>query len=135
MKLAEYLDDCKKKLGVTTSYQLAKHIDIPTNKLSEYYAGKHLPDDYVLFQIAELLQIDPAIVIAEVRSEMEKNPKKREYFKVFRGACGKAAAGIILGLALSISLLSVSGDGGHRLTGSVVVAIAATAFLRFRYCA
>ncbi|WP_334106609.1 hypothetical protein [Methylobacillus sp.] len=135
MRTVEYLDECKKKLGITSNYALAKALDITEQRMHDYYKGKHAPDEYGCFRIAECLEIDPAIVIAEIRAETEKNPRKREFFKVFRGACGKAAAGIILGLALSFSLLNVPGDGAVNLNGSLVAMTAAALFYYRRYFA
>ncbi|GAB7562834.1 hypothetical protein LG202_08730 [Methylobacillus methanolivorans] len=135
MRQIEYFDECKKKLGITSNYALAKALDLSESRVSDYYKGRHTPDNYACFKIAETLEIDPAVVIAEISAENEKNEKKREFFKVFRGACGKAAAGIILGLALSFSLLNVPGDGAVNLNGSLVAVTAAALFYYRRYFA
>ncbi len=112
MTLKEYLDECKEKLAVTTSYKLSQHMDIAESRLSEYYKGKTAPGDYECFMIAEVLGLDPALVIADVRAEFEKSEKKREYFRSFPGALRKAGVVIIVALALSLSLLNapVAGD-------------------------
>lgn len=133
MKTIELLDECKKKLEVTSNYALAKALDVAEPRIHEYYKGKAMPDEFACFKIAETLEINPAVVIAEIRAELEKNPKKREYFKVFRGACGKAAAGTILGLVLSLSLLAGFADGVPNISGSVVAATAVTLFYYRRY--
>lgn len=135
MKVIEFLDGCKKKLDVSSNYALAKVLDIPEPRIHDYYKGKAMPDEYGCFRIAECLEIDPAIVIAEIRAETEKNPRKREFFKVFRGACGKAAAGIILVLGLSFSLLNVPGDGAAAVNGSLAAGTAAALFYYRRYFA
>lgn len=133
MKTVEYLDECKKKLGITSNYALAKALDIAEQRIHDYYKGRNGPDEYGCFKIAECLEIDPAIVIAEIRAETEKNPRKREFFRVFRGACGKAAAGIILGLALSFSLVNAPGDGAAALNSGLAAATATLLFLHRRY--
>lgn len=133
MKTVEYLDECKKKLDITSNYALAKALDIAEQRIHDYYKGRNGPDDYGCFKIAECLAIDPAIVIAEIRAETEKNPRKREFFRVFRGACGKAAAGIILGLALSLSLLGAPEGGAAALNSGLVAGAAAALFYYRRY--
>lgn len=127
-----YLDECKAKLGVKTNYALNKHLNIGENRLSDYYKGRVAPDEFACFKIAECLEIDPAIVIAEIKAESEKNPEKREYFRAFRGACGKAAAGIMLVVALS-SFWPNGLEAGQKLNIAALMAAAAgAAFLRFR---
>ncbi|MFL9711436.1 helix-turn-helix domain-containing protein [Methylobacillus sp. Pita1] len=135
MRQIEYFDECKKKLGITSNYALAKALDLSESRVSDYYKGRHTPDNYACFKIAETLEIDPAVVIAEISAENEKNEKKREFFKVFRGACGKAAAGIILVLGLSFSLLNVPGDGAAAVNGSLAAGAAAALFYYRRYFA
>ncbi|HSH72831.1 MAG TPA: hypothetical protein VK974_07215 [Methylophilaceae bacterium] len=133
MKTIEYLDECKKKLNITSNYALAKHIDVPEQRVHDYYKGRNGPDDYACFKIAECIGIDPAIVIAEIRSETETSEKKREYFKVFRGASRKAGVVIILALALSLSLLNAPEVGDH--SGSVATVLGGLVFLYRRYFA
>ena len=135
MKVIEFLDECKKKLDISSNYALAKALEIPEPRIHDYYKNKGTPDEYACFKFAECLEIDPAIVIAEIRAETEKNPRKREFFRVFRGACGKAAAGIILGLALSFSLVNAPGDGAAALNSGLAAATAALLFLHRRYFA
>ncbi len=126
-----YLDECKAKLGVGTNYALAKALNINQSRIGEYYKGKTIPDDYACFKFAECLEIDPAIVIAEIRASSEKNPEKREYFRAFRGACGKAAAGIMLALALSVFFASAPPDGAmSKLAAGAAAVAASAAFLR-----
>lgn len=133
MKQIEYFDECKKKLGISSNYALSKALDLSESRVSDYYKGRHTPDNYACFKIAETLEIDPAIVIAEINAETEKNPRKREFFRVFRGACGKAAAGIILVLGLSFSLLGAPGDGAAALN-SGLAARAYTKYIEHTAC-
>lgn len=126
MDVSKYLDECKEKLNISSTYGLSKAMNIPENVLHYYYKGERSPDEYACFKMAEILQIDPAVVIAEIKTSTEKNPVKREYFKVFRGASRKAGAAIILALALSLSLLSAH-DGGSRLEAAYKAVYAASA--------
>lgn len=109
-KTAEFLDKCKEKLNISSTYALAKYFDIDETALRNYYAGRRIPDEFSCFKIAEILEIDPAYVIAQIKSESEKNEKKRDYFRSFGGTSRKIAASIILGLALSLSWLSAGSD-------------------------
>lgn len=96
----EYLKACKTKLKLDTDYQLALNLEIEQNELNFYAKGKRLPSVYACFRIAECLGLDPAIIIADIASESEKNPKKRGFFKAFMSTCMKAVAGLLLITAL-----------------------------------
>lgn len=105
-KTAELLDKCKEKLGISSTYALAKHFEVEESGLNNYYAGRRIPDDYACFKIAEILEIDPGYVIATIKAESEKNEKKRDYFRSFGGTSRKIAASLMLVVALGTSLLS-----------------------------
>lgn len=96
----EYLKACKNKLKLDTNYKLAIHLEIEDRELNFYATGQRLPSVYACFKIAECLGLDPSIIIADIASESEKNPKKRGYFKSFMSTCTKAVAGILLITAL-----------------------------------
>ena len=96
----EYIDACKTKLKVDSYYKLAIELDLRESDLTFYRHGSRLPSVYACFKFAECLGLDPAIIIADIASESEKNPKKRNYFKAFMSTCKKAVAGILLITAL-----------------------------------
>lgn len=54
-KTIEYLDKCKEKLNISSSYALAKAWGVSEGVLSYYYNGKSHPDEYMCFKIAETL--------------------------------------------------------------------------------
>lgn len=113
---SEFLDKCKEKLGKSTAYQLAKYWDVSEQNLSRYYNGESVPDEFMCFKIAETLEVDPAFVIAKIRAESEKNEKKRDYFRSFGGTSRKAAASIIMALALSFTWLGgLTANGGSTV--------------------
>lgn len=89
----EYLEACKTKCKVDTNYKLAKHLEIPQSEMTFYARGERVPSLYACYKMAECLGIDPALIMADIASETEKNPKKREFFKSFTSTCKKAVAG------------------------------------------
>lgn len=105
MIIAKYLDDCKKKLNISSTYALAKKWDISEVVLGRYYNGEREPEEFACFKIAETLELDPAYVIASVKAETEKNEKKKNYFKSFNSASRKVAASTALVAVLSFFCL------------------------------
>ena len=96
MNTAEYVLACKIKLGCTSFYQLAKLLEIVESDLTFYRNGQRTASPYAAFKFAECLGLEPAIVVADIASETEKNPIKRDYFKSFMLRCNKTLAALIL---------------------------------------
>lgn len=99
----EYLEACKKKLNIDTNYKLALHLEIAESDLHFYSRGTRLPSVYACFKIGECLGIDPSIIMADIASETEKNPIKRDFFKSFIASCKVAVAGVLIITALMSS--------------------------------
>ncbi len=100
MKTAEYLDKCKEKLAISSTYALAKAFGIDERRLHQHYQGTG-NSDFVYFKIAQVLEMDAAFVIADIKSETEKDEVKREFFKSFAGSLTKVAKITLLVLCLS----------------------------------
>lgn len=81
MKTDEMLDAAKRKLQITSDYALAKALETSTAKIGQWRTGKRTPDEQACFQIAEILGIEPAAVIAAIRLDREKEPGKVEFWK------------------------------------------------------
>ena len=117
MKTADYLDECKKILELSSDYKLAKEWNIDDSSMSQYRKGKLKPDPYLAFRIAETLHKSPSVVIAELESENSKSEVKSLYFKRFFSTVG---LWIILGLTLpfynlkSIGVVEASQSTGNR---------------------
>lgn len=104
----EYIKACKTKLNLDTDYKLALHLEISQSDLNFYARGKRLPSVYACFKIAECLGLDPSIVMADIASETEKNPQKRDYFKTFIACCKVA---VVAGLMISALWSSSTEEG------------------------
>lgn len=96
----EYIEACKKKLNLDTDYKLALHLEISQSDMNFYSRGTRLPSVYACFKIGECLGIDPSIIMADIASETEKNPHKRDFFKSFIASCKMAVAGLFIMTAL-----------------------------------
>lgn len=111
MNTAEYLKKCIEKENVTTWYKLSKILDITEQELYFYRRGERLPSLYAYFKISECLGIDVSIVMADIASESEKNPKKRDFFKSFMSSAGTATALSITAVFLIIGSAENALDG------------------------
>lgn len=103
MRSIDYLDAVKKKLEISSNYALSKALDIERQMVNAYYRGERVPDAYACTRIAVLLEIDPALVIAEVQAEHEKNEKKRQFWQGFASRVGKLTVIIAVSIFMFFS--------------------------------
>lgn len=120
MRTRELLLECKVRLKVESDYALAQCLKIPRERISDYMNERRKPDEYACFRIAEALQRDPAVVIAEIRAE--DGEKHAEYFRDFlqrRGLVELAAGALLLTCSASYtpeaSAANLSTPGGERI--------------------
>lgn len=104
-RAATYLNRAKKKLGITTDYQLAKQLGVSRGAVNNYRKKRSTFDEYTAFQIAEILEIDPAIVIANIKAETEKDEFKREFWEEKVRQFGQVA---VLTILVTNTLLQIT---------------------------
>jgi hypothetical protein len=102
MNISEMLDECKKRLNIKSDYALAKEFEIKPARIYSYRNGSEHPDTYVCFRIAEILEISPSSMIAQVEAKTTKNETKALFFKRFFS---------IMGLWITLGLLSPNYSG------------------------
>lgn len=119
MIVNEYLDKCKKKLDISSTYALSHKLGVSESVLSNYYNGRRSPDEFMCFKIAETLEIDAAYIIASIKAESEKDETKKNYFRSFSSASRKAATSTVLVAVLSFFCLLGLGLGNVKTAGAV----------------
>jgi len=112
MKIRIYLDECKKKLEISSTYALAKALEIDERRLHAFYKGIGSTNEYLCFKIAQILDLDPAFLIADIKSETEKDESKREFFKSIAGSLKKKAVSTMLALFCLINIYGGSFTNG-----------------------
>ena len=116
MTAKELLLECKIKLKIESDYALAKALEMPTARLSEYMRGKVHPDVYGLTRIAMTLNRDPIELIAEYESTNEKNPIKKAFWESFTLRAGKVKKACTLAL-IFISFLLIGLNAAENPVG------------------
>lgn len=110
----EYLDAAKKTIGITSDYELAKRLEVSRQAMSDYRNGKRSPDAYVVFKLAITLNLDPAMVLADLESQKETNEKKRGFWSSFMQ---RAAIVAVLVCTLALNFSGIAGNERARLGG------------------
>lgn len=78
MTTIEYLDAIKGRLGIASDYALAKRLGFPQATISGYRTGRRVFDDEAALTVAQVLNIEPILVIAAANAERAKTPEVRQ---------------------------------------------------------
>lgn len=98
-----YLDEAKAKLGIESDYGMAAWLGVTRAAVSAYRNSARTVDDYAAAKIAEVLEIDPMIVIAAANAEREKDDGKRGYWEKYYKRLGGIAASIIFAVTFIVT--------------------------------
>lgn len=95
----EFLDELKARNGGASDYAIAKILGITHQMVSKYRLGKDCLGDSTAIRVAELLEIEPAIVIASVHAERSKSEKEKAVWREILEKLGGVAASVVIGVA------------------------------------
>lgn len=77
MNTIEYLQAVKDRLQITSDYALAARLGITRSAISKLQQGKGIFGDDIALSIAQILDINPLIVIAQANAERASTPEMR----------------------------------------------------------
>ena len=92
----EYVEEIKKKHGLTTDYAVAKALLIDTRKISDVMKGRRHPPPVAAYRIADLLELDPIEVIACIDYQYTTDEQHKEYIKAFFSRRMRDVAAVLL---------------------------------------
>lgn len=95
----EFIDAVKARHGLTSDYQLAKHLKIRPNRISNYRLGKSLFDEEACLMIAADLGLDPGYVFACIAAERANKPEVK--------AAWKHTADLLYGIAAAVMIIAI----------------------------
>jgi transcriptional regulator with XRE-family HTH domain len=113
MNAKEYLEAAQNVLKAPNDNKLGVALGLENNRVSDYKKGHRRPDEYACTRIAVALGVDPALVIADIALEWEKNEKKREFWLNFRS---RAASLNAITVGLSLCALWLHAPDIHAMT-------------------
>lgn len=93
-----FLDAVKARLNMPSDYALAKKLGCTHQTVSKYRVGKDFLGDTTAIRVAELLEMDPGIVIAAAHAERAKKPEERRVWEAIIQKLGGAAALVLIGI-------------------------------------
>lgn len=76
----EFLDAVKARRGGISDYALAPILGITRAQVSKMRVGKDFLSDRTALKVAELLEMEPAAVVASAHAERAKTPEEKTFW-------------------------------------------------------
>lgn len=93
---ADFLNELKAKHGLKSNYAVAKFLDQTDTAIARWAHGKNTFSDETALKIAELLEYDPAYVMACMAAERSKDAKVKKAWEWTAQHLGGLAAALAI---------------------------------------
>lgn len=111
-KTIELLEEVKARYGLKSNYALAKKLGQTDTDIARWMKGKNTLGDDAAMQVADLLDLDPAYVVACMHAERAKHESERKLWeRIASMAVAASVVGLVAGLALILSGGAISPEG------------------------
>lgn len=97
----EFLDEAKTRLNLPSDYALSKALGTTKQAISNYRNGKTSFDDTTALKVAELLKVDPAVVVAAAHAERARMPAEKAMWQSIYERLSKGLAVVLVGVGLA----------------------------------
>jgi len=86
MNSYDYIEKVKEVKGLDTDYKVAKLMNWPSNKITQYRNGQSM-DNEAARQIAQIINVPLMQIIADMEAQRQKEPnKKKAWSKIAKEA-------------------------------------------------
>lgn len=103
MKASDYFDAAKARLNVDSDYALCKLFGLPNGSLPGMRKGTRAVPLDVAYRLAITLELDPALVVADLESQREKNEARRAFWSGFISHARTVTVALVCMLVWSFS--------------------------------
>lgn len=97
MKTTDYVDELRVKLDARSDFALSKLLGIAHNQIGRYRKGGTF-DNTMALRVAELLDVSPLTVIADMELERAKDAKARDTWATFLSKAASIACAATIGI-------------------------------------
>lgn len=108
---SQFIEDLKAKHGLKSNYAVAKFLGQTDTAVARWAHGKGSFSDETAMQFADLLEIDPAYVVACMHAERAKEVKERKLWERIANLSIGVTAALLVVWMLPIAGVSI-GDSG-----------------------
>lgn len=110
----DFLEALKAKTGLSSDYALAKKLKITRAAVSKYRQKRTTFDDSTALTAAEILEVEPATVLAAVHAERAKTEAEKSAWKSIYERLGGIAASVMVATLLAApSAPAKAAEGGR----------------------
>lgn len=81
MKTVDYLDEIMRRKRIPSDYGIAKALSVSKQTVSRYRCSNGTFDDEIALRVADLLGINPGVVLIDMKIEREKNAEVRSVWE------------------------------------------------------
>lgn len=99
----EYLDDVKAKYGLRSDYALAIKLETGSSGIVNYRKKYSHFNDSMAVRVAELLEIDPAEVLASVNAERTKCPAAKSAWERVARSFSAGLMAVFIAISLNVA--------------------------------
>lgn len=108
MRSVEYLEAVKRKFDLKNDRQLALHMGMAPNTISQYVLGKRVMDDEACLAVALQLEIDPMQVLGAAFLDRAEKTGQKSLWEVFMTRTAMTAGAVLM--ASGVNLFLTTGD-------------------------
>jgi transcriptional regulator with XRE-family HTH domain len=98
---SEILDAVRAKTGAPSDYALRLYLGVTRQQISKYRNGHDVLSDDVAIRIAEILEVEPLLVLATVHAERSRSETAKKTWTGIIDKLGGTAAAVALGIMLN----------------------------------
>ena len=97
MNSRDYIDRLRDLTATGSDYAVAKLLEISEDAVNNYRKGKRQFDEFAAMRTAELLNLSPVQVIADVNAARETDERRKKYWRdLSKKLAGSTAAAVLI---------------------------------------
>lgn len=121
MKSVEYLEAVKAKFGLKSDRQLALHLQMAPNTISQYLLGKRVMDDEACLAVALQLEIDPLKVLGAAFLDRAEKTGQKSLWEVFMNRAAATAGAVLVASSVNVFLTPTPANAASMRVSEGVV--------------
>lgn len=106
-----YLEAVKEKTGAPSDYALAKVLNVTRQQVSLYKTKGQFIGGDVALRVADILEIDPVIVLSDIQADKAKTDDERAVWRSLIERIGGVAATLLIATGISAANPSPANAG------------------------
>lgn len=118
MKAAQWIDRVKVAKGWESDYRVAKELGITQSAVSKHRKRESTLDEDTALKIAQALQLDPVLILADQAMERAKDAEARSAWSAILQRLGGVAAGVLVAVGVSSSPAPAQAGQGTQFSGN-----------------